>query len=108
MRQTAMYVLLVLSLLLIGLGVLRLAQPRDAAPRVVIATGASTVDVRRISVEELNARLQSSNPPLVWDFRTAESYAEGHVPNSRLVQLSEVSDLAQSLDRQQPIVTLCA
>ncbi|MCX6030548.1 MAG: hypothetical protein NT169_14775 [Chloroflexi bacterium] len=111
MRRALPFVLLAASLVLIGVGVVQLVQTRTAAPaapRVTVATQAPTDDVRRISVQELSNRLQGPNPPLVWDFRTADSYVQGHLPNSRLVQLEEIATLAKTLDRKQPIVTLCA
>jgi len=110
MRRIALFVLLVASLALIGVGAIQLLQAREAAsraPSVAIATPVPTGDVRRISVQELDQALKRPNPPLVWEFRTAETYAQQHLPNSRLVQLTEIATLAKGLDRQQAIVALC-
>jgi rhodanese-related sulfurtransferase len=111
MRRALLFVLLAASLALIGVGVVQLIQTRTTAliaPRVVVATQVPTDDVRRISVQELSNRLQGSNPPLVWEYRTADAYAQGHLPGSRWVQIEETATLAKNLDRKQPIVTLCA
>ena len=111
-------VLVIASVAAIAIGVLQLA-PTASAPAAVApasdggqqaASGPtpSIADVRRISVGELHGKLQRPNPPLVWDFRSAEAYAQGHIPGARLVQFSELPTLIQGLDRKQAIVTLCA
>ena len=107
MRKLLLLVLLVFSLALITIGALQLVQARSA-PRVVIATQAPTTDVRRVSVQELAQMLEAANPPLVWEFRTADSYAQQHLPGSRLVQLEEIAGLAKSLNRDQAIVAVCS
>ena len=106
-------ILVIASLVAIAIGVLQLA-PATGAP----ATGGSQqaapsptpsiAEVGRISVGDLYAQLQGPNPPLVWDLRSAESYAQQHIPGARLVQISEIPTSAQGLDRKQAIVTLCA
>ena len=111
MRKIVLLVLLIGSLALIGVGVVQLAQARMAAsrgPSVVIATAVPTGDVRRMSVQELDQALKGPNPPLVWELRTAETYAQQHLPGSQLVQLAEVATAAKGLDKQRAIVTVCA
>jgi hypothetical protein len=106
-------ILVIASAAAIAIGVLLLSpaavEPtangsRQAAP----GPTPSVADVRRISVRDLHAKLQGPNPPLVWDLRSAESYAQQHVPGARLVQITEILALAQDIDREQAIVTLCA
>jgi 3-mercaptopyruvate sulfurtransferase SseA len=106
-------ILVVASVAAIAIGVLQLAPAavgpttngsRQAAP----GSTPSVADVRRISVSDLHANLQGPNPPLLWDLRSAESYAQQHIPGARLVQISEIPMLAQGMDRKQAIVTLCA
>ena len=116
-------ILVIASVTAIAIGVLQLAPtavaPAPGAPVAVAPTTGgsqqaapgptpSIADVRRISVGDLHGRLQGSNPPLVWDLRAAEAYAQQHSPGARLVQISEIPTLAQDLDRKQAIVTLCA
>jgi len=111
-------ILVIASVAAIAFGVLQLVPTSSAPAAVAPASGGgqqvasdptpSIADVRRISVGELHGKLQRPNPPLVWDFRSAEAYAQGHIPGARLVQFSELPTLTQGLDRKQAIVTLCA
>lgn len=105
MRKPLLLLLVALSVLLIAVGAVMLA---DGARREETARQASEAEVMRISVEELHARLQGTMPPLVWELRTPQSYAQQHVPGSRLVTLEEIDALAAGLDRKQAIVVLCA
>jgi rhodanese-related sulfurtransferase len=61
-----------------------------------------------VTVEELRGQLASSSPPLVWDFRPTSTFAEGHIPGSRVLTLDTIPEAAANLDRQVPIVTVCA
>ena len=116
-------ILVIASVAAIAIGVLQLAPAAGAPAAVAQMPGATAIgggqqatsgptpsiaDVRRISVGELHGKLQRPNPPLVWDIRSAEAYAQGHIPGARLVQFSEIPTLVQGLDRKQAIVTLCA
>jgi hypothetical protein len=111
-------ILVIASVVAIGIGVLQLAPAASAPAAVATVSGGgqqvasgptpSIADVRRISVGELHGKLQGPNPPLVWDIRSAEAYAQGHIPGARLVQFSELPTLSQGLDRKQAIVTLCS
>ncbi len=111
-------ILVIASVAAIAIGVLQLAPTASAPAAVAPASGGSQqvasgptpaiTDVPRISVGELHGKLQRPNPPLVWDIRSAEAYAQGHIPGARLVQFSELPTLVQGLDRKQAIVTLCA
>lgn len=110
MRRAALWVLIAASVLLVVAGIWLLSRSGPPAavntPTPIVATSSS--EAPRISVQELNAQLQAEHPPLVWEFRSASSYAEAHVPGSRLLTLDEIEAAAQGLDRAQPIVTLCA
>ena len=111
-------ILVIASVAAIAIGVLQLAPTASAPAAVAPASGGgqqaapgptpSIADVRRISVGDLHGLLQRPNPPQVWDIRSAEAYAQGHIPGARLVQISEIPTLAQGMDRKQAIVTLCA
>ena len=107
MKRIFLAALLVVSLLLIGVGVFQLSQGNRQIALVEVATAAPVTDVPRISVEDLSAALDGAHPPLVWEFKTAETYAQGHIPGSRLVLFNDIEALARDLDRNQPIVTLC-
>jgi hypothetical protein len=111
-------ILVIASVAAIAIGVLQLAPaavtPAPAAPaaggnqQTAPGPTPAIADVRRIGVGDLHGKLQGSNPPLVWDLRSAEAYAQQHIPRARLVQISEIPTLVQGLDRKQAIVTLCA
>jgi len=108
MKRVFLPALLVVSLLLIGVGVFQLCQGSRPAGRVEAVTAAPVTDAPRITVEDLSAALNGAHPPLVWEFRTAESYEQGHIPGSWLVLFDEIEVMARDLDRNRPIVTLCA
>jgi hypothetical protein len=106
-------ILVIASVAAIAIGVLQLAPTAVAPPtggsqQAALGPTPAIADVRRISVGDLHGKLQGSNPPLVWDIRSAESYAQQHIPGARLVQIAEIPTLAQGLDQKQAIVTLCA
>ena len=61
----------------------------------------------RITPAVLNSLLRGDDAPLVWEFRSAETYEAQHVPGSRLVTLDEIAGAAAGLDKGQAIVTLC-
>jgi hypothetical protein len=119
-RRYLPFIFIALSVLIIAVGIVMLmrpdttpatsAQPPAAAPTALAASSApaSESEVARVSVEELQQQLDSDNPPLVWDVRGAESYSQQHIPGSRQVDLGDVEATAAGLDRNQPIVTLCA
>jgi hypothetical protein len=116
-------ILVIASVAAIAFGVLQFAPTASAPGAVAPGLGAAAVggsqqvasgptpaiaDVRRISVGDLHAKLQGPNLPLVWDLRSAEAYAQQHIPGARLVQITEIPTLAQGLDLKQAIVTLCS
>jgi hypothetical protein len=107
MRRVFLLMLMLLSLLLVIVGVfLVLQQPLD--PPAAALPSPSADGVRRTTVDELQAQLAASNPPLVWEFRSPESYANAHIPGSRLVTMEGIPDAAAATDKRQAIVTLCA
>lgn len=107
MRRAVLMLLMLLSILLVIAGVIWLLQ-RPAEPTIAAVTPSAADRVRRITVEELRSQLAASNAPLVWEFRSPETYAQGHVLGSRLMTLDEISDAAANLDQRQAIVALCS
>ncbi len=101
-------VLVIASVVAILVGVWQLAPAAGESQQAATGPTPSVAQVRRISAGELHAKLQRPNPPLILDLRSAESYAQQHIPGARLIQIAEIPTLAQDLDRNQPIVTLCA
>ncbi|MAV34209.1 MAG: hypothetical protein CMJ59_02015 [Planctomycetaceae bacterium] len=62
-----------------------------------------------VRVKDLNDELSQSPPPLLLDIRSAEMFAELHIPGSLNIPELELSARATELpqDRDAPIVTLC-
>jgi len=66
------------------------------------AADSDVPDVSDITAEQLLARMEAANPPIILDVRTAEEYQQGYVPGainiphdqigSRLAELGEVRD----------------
>lgn len=101
-------VLVIASLALIALGVSQLSLGQSGATQAPSGPTPTIGEVRRISVQELNTKLRSPNPPVVWELRSVEAFAGGHIPGSQPVQFADIPALAQKLDRKKAIVTLCA
>lgn len=101
-------VLAVVSLALIAIGVLQLGAGQGGAAQAPAGPTPTIAQVKRITVQDLNTRLRNANPPLVWELRSIEAFAGGHVPGAQAVQLADIPALAQKLDRKKTIVTLCA
>jgi hypothetical protein len=105
--------LVLVSLALIAVGVSQLGQGQGSAapswtPRPPAGPTPTLAQVKRISVQDLHIKLRGAKPPLVWEVRSAEAFAGGHLPGSQAIQLADVPTLAQKLDRKQSIVILCA
>ena len=107
MRKSVLLLLIALSVVLVGMGVILIIQDTPPEPPVALTTPLPGGEVARISVQDLNRELQGVNPPLVWEFVSAEQYANGHIPGARLMTFEQMSATAQGLDKSQAIVTLC-
>jgi hypothetical protein len=101
-------VFVIASLALIALGAVKCAAVPGVVQQAQADPTPTIAQVTRMSAEELHRQLQGPNPPQVWDLRGLKAYTDGHIPDSRLVQYTDASALAQQLDRKQAIVTLCA
>lgn len=108
MRRPFLLILAVLTLLLLAAGVV-LSLRQQAAPLAeATPSPADLAAVQRITIEELLGQLESATPPLVWDVRPSASFAEGHIPGSRVLTLDAIPDAAAHVDKRQAIVTVCA
>lgn len=67
-------------------------------------------DVRDIDPQELHDLLENGNGqrPIVIDVRESWEYAQGHVPDARLIPLGEFSGRTSELDPKQPVAIICA
>ncbi len=113
MRRPFVFTLILLTLLLLLTGAVLLFR-QVFNPAAVATLDPANPDpaalnaVPRIPVEALREQLQTSNPPLVWDFRPTASFAEGHIPGSHVLTLYAIPDAVANVDKRQAIVTVCA
>lgn len=104
----AVAALTIISLALIGVGAAHLGASRRGAPPAPPGPTPTIEEVRRITPTELHAKLRGLKRPVVWDVRSAEAFAAGHIPGAQQVRLADIPARAQQLDRNQLIVTVCA
>lgn len=64
-----------------------------------------------ITVDDLFDRVNSNQPPLLIDVRSAEEFngGYGHIPNARLIPILELESNLEDLDsfKEKEIVTMC-
>jgi rhodanese-related sulfurtransferase len=84
-----------------------LAEEREATAAGLFHGAADGVP--RISPEELAARQESSNPPIVLDVRSRSSYERdrAQIPGSERVTPDRVGEWAVGRSPQRSIVTYC-
>jgi hydroxyacylglutathione hydrolase len=66
--------------------------------------------VRRIELidpEELAARLDGAEPPLILDVRNAAEYAGEHIPDSLHIPYGDLAERIDELPRERPIAAIC-
>lgn len=59
-----------------------------------------------VEVDELALALKDGAQLI--DVRDVEEYAQGHVPQARLIPLANVLEYHKSLDRHRPVYVICA
>ena len=79
---------------------LRLALVLGAA----LACGHGAADVPSITPQQL---MESADPPLVLDVRSAEEFATGHVPGARNVPYDQVGARLAELGAPREVVVYC-
>ena len=64
-----------------------------------------------ITVDDLFDRVNSDQPPLLIDVRSAEEFngGYGHIPNAKSIQIMELKSHVEDLDsfKEKEIVTMC-
>jgi phage shock protein E len=60
-----------------------------------------------LSPADAHAAIAAENPPQVLDVRSAEEYAEGHVPGAMLIPHDELASRLSELDRDRPVLVYC-
>ncbi|MDD7939603.1 rhodanese-like domain-containing protein [Actinomycetospora lutea] len=63
--------------------------------------------VREITVDQLAAVRQDTDPPLVLDVRGRSEYATGHVPGARNIPLDELPDRLDELRGSRRVAAIC-
>jgi hypothetical protein len=107
MKRTLLPLLLGAGLILVVVGVGLLVRQDRTGGNAQIVAMAYPDGVARIEVSDLAKRLQGPIPPLVWELRPADSFAQAHIPGSTLVTFAQLDSLASGLDRSRSIVTVC-
>ena len=60
-----------------------------------------------IAPAEAAAAIASDTPPQVLDVRTAEEFAQGHLPSATLIPHDELAARLAELDRDRPVLVYC-
>lgn len=60
-----------------------------------------------ISTDDVEALLDSDNPPRIVDIRSATAYERGHLPHSENIPFEELPDRVAELSDADRIVTVC-
>lgn len=63
--------------------------------------------VPSMSTQEVQARLNEPQPPMVLDVREPEEYREGHIPGSTLIPLGTLGENLDALPKSEPIIVVC-
>lgn len=73
---------------------------------VLVAAPAFAAEPQLPPAEAL-AVIQGENPPQVLDVRTAEEFAQGHVPHAVLIPHDQLEARLAELDRERPVLVYC-
>lgn len=63
--------------------------------------------VEKVSAEEVLRALEAGDACIVLDVRDADEYAEGHVPGSVCIPLSELNERLSELPKEKTIYAIC-
>ena len=61
-----------------------------------------------LDVDDLAARLEADDPPVVLDVRKADEYEEGHIPGSLHIPYEELPDRLAEVPTDRPLATICS
>lgn len=67
----------------------------------------ATPTTPKVTVTELNARLRQGERFQLIDVRSAQEYAEGHVPGAMNLPMDQAEARIDDLQRQDPVVLIC-
>ena len=75
---------------------------------IALAAPAVATELRApIAPADAAAAIASDTPPQVLDVRTAEEFAQGHVPTATLIPHDELAARLAELDRDRPVLVYC-
>ena len=75
---------------------------------IALAAPAVATELRApIAPAEAAAAIASDTPPQVLDVRTAEEFAQGHLPSATLIPHDELAARLAELDRDRPVLVYC-
>ena len=63
--------------------------------------------VRKITIDELKARMNDPKPYILADARDVDAYDEAHIPGAIPIPAEEVDRLAGQYDRDLEVITYC-
>ena len=66
------------------------------------------VELQKLSIDEVSAKLASKDPVFVYDNNTEERYAKGHVPGATWVKYDGVEEKDLPKDKTATLVFYCA
>lgn len=72
-----------------------------------VAANALRGEVQTITAQELEEKLATGLPLQLLDVRTAEEFAEGHLPQARLCPVDELREHLRELDPERETVVYC-
>jgi rhodanese-related sulfurtransferase len=79
-----------------------------APPSVSLENDEVEIVVPEISVEELQAELASSHPPVLIDVREPHEWRLVRVAAARHIPMNDVPEQLDTIPRDQPVVVLCS
>jgi 3-mercaptopyruvate sulfurtransferase SseA len=99
MQSTVIY----LTVLALGYVVPTLANPQDY-PQFAQQQEDPSIPITFIGVESVKQRLDADQPPLLVDVRSAEEYANGHLPKAVSIPLEVLSARMTEIPSDIPVV----
>jgi len=61
----------------------------------------------RISVQKAYEMISTGNALTIVDIRDAHSFAQGHVPNAKMLNNENMKDFLQVTDKETPLICYC-
>jgi len=65
------------------------------------------MDIKELTPEEVAEKLKNGEDVQVIDVREPEEWAEGHIPQARLIPLGTLPERLEELDKEKPVIMVC-